>query len=95
MKFLIVDTNYDSYLQWFYITHPDVEPLSYAEQWRALMDLCFGTADFYSSNLRKLGHEAHEVIANNEPLQRQWVLENDIKLRLGWLPSFHFHFDKK
>lgn len=95
MKFLIVDINYNSFLQWFYTTRPGAESLSYAEQWRALMDLCFGTADFYSSNLRKLGHEAHEVIANNEPLQRQWALENDIKLRLGWLPSFHFHFDKK
>ena len=51
------------------------------------MDECFGTADFYSSNLAKLGHQAEEVICNCDPLQRQWAREHGLRLspplRLG------------
>jgi hypothetical protein len=80
MKFLIVDTYYPTFLRYFYAQHPELAQRPYAEQWRALMDQCFGTADFYSSNLQKLGHEATEVVANCEPLQRRWAKEHEIKL---------------
>ena len=76
MKFLIVDTYYSAFLRWFYEKHPELASRPYSEQFRRLMDECFGTADFYSTNLNKLGHEAHEVIANNEVLQRQWAIEH-------------------
>ncbi len=80
MQFLILDTYYAAFLRSFYAQHPDLAHRPYSDQWRALMDQCFGTADFYSSNLQKLGHEATEVIANYEPLQRQWGREHGIKL---------------
>jgi len=76
MKFLIVDTYYPAFLHSLYAQHSDLVHCPYAEQWRALMDQCFGTADFYSANLQKLGHDAHEVVANNDALQRQWTREN-------------------
>ena len=76
MKFLIVDTYHGAFLRWFYEKHPELGAKSYSEQFRCLMDECFGTADFYSTNLSKLGHEAVEVIANNEVLQRQWAIEH-------------------
>jgi SAM-dependent methyltransferase len=79
-KWLVIDTYYPAFLRTFYANHLGLEHKSYQEQWRALMDECFGTADFYSMNLKKLGHEAEEVIGNCEPLQRQWAHENGVRL---------------
>lgn len=76
MRFLIVDTYYPSVLRAFYARQPDVANQTYSEQKRALMDHCFGTADFYSSNLRRLGREAEEIVANCEPLQRAWARQH-------------------
>jgi hypothetical protein len=45
------------------------------------MDQCFGTADFYSTNLNQLGHEATEVVANCRPMQIQWAREHKLALR--------------
>ena len=80
MRFLILDTYYPAFLRSFYAQHPDLARHPYAEQWRVLMDQCFGVADFYSSNLKKLGHEATEIIANCGLLQRQWAREQGVKL---------------
>ena len=80
MTFLIIDTYYPGFLRACYAQHPEFQDRPYAEQWRMLMDQCFGTADFYSANLRKLGHDAHEVVANCEPLQRRWAREHAILL---------------
>lgn len=94
MKILILDTNYPSFLQAFYSHNPDAKSLSYSEQQRAIMAQCFGTADFYSSNLMKLGHEAEEVVVNNKILQHEWAVENGIKPRSRWLPSLHIYRDE-
>ncbi len=80
MRFLIVDTYYPTFLRDFYASRPELAAQSYASQWRALMDQCFGTANFYSTHLRELGHEAEEVVPNCEPLQRQWARENSVTL---------------
>lgn len=80
MKFLIIDTYYPGFLRSFYAQHRDLVRRPYAEQWRVLMDQCFGTADFYSANLRNLGHDAHEVVANCDPLQRRWAREHAVPL---------------
>ena len=42
------------------------------------MDTFFGTADAYLHNLAALGHEAHEVVANCDTLQRAWARENGL-----------------
>lgn len=84
MRFLILDTYYSAFLCSFYAKHPDLERQPYREQWRALMDKCFSTADFYSFNLKKLGHKAEEIVANCEPLQRQWARENDLDAERRW-----------
>jgi spore maturation protein CgeB len=75
MKFLIVDSYYQGFLSAWYRSHPGLARRPYSEQWRLLMDQCFGTSDFYSRNLRDLGHEAQEVVPNCYPLQRRWALE--------------------
>lgn len=76
MRVLIVDTCYPAFLATHYRTNPGLERRMYDEQWRALMDTFFGTADSYSHHLREFGHEAHEVVVNAEPLQRAWAQEH-------------------
>jgi spore maturation protein CgeB len=78
VRFLIVDTYYPAFLAAHYGRNPGLAARPYGEQWRSLMDAFFGTADAYSHNLRLLGHEAHEVVANCEPLQRAWAAEHGL-----------------
>jgi spore maturation protein CgeB len=87
VRVLTIDHYYESFLD---APYRDGKPprRSYAEQWRSVMDHCFGTADFYSKNLAALGHEAIEIVANSLALQRQWAKENDgVPLPLRFLPD--------
>lgn len=79
-KIIIIDTYYPKYLSSLYSKFPHLRNLNYAEQKNLIMSQCFGTADFYSKNLKALGCEAEEIIANNEILQRRWALENGLRL---------------
>jgi len=81
VRILIVDTCYPAFLAAHYARNPGLESRPYDEQWRALMETFFGTADSYSYHLRALGHEAHEVVANCAPLQLAWVREQGVRLR--------------
>ena len=76
MKFLILNADYTEFLDLFYFQHPNLEKQPYAEQIRIRADSLFGVADFYSSNLQKLGHEAWDIRANNESIQRMWAKEH-------------------
>lgn len=78
MRFLVLNTDYPEFLQWLYVKHPGLETRSYEDQMRARMESLFGVADFYSRNLRLLGHEAWDIHANNAFMQRAWALENGI-----------------
>ncbi|HNX90687.1 MAG TPA: glycosyltransferase [Candidatus Omnitrophota bacterium] len=75
MKFLLVNTDYDGFLKWLYGREDRLAGKSYEEQMRVRNDSLFGTADFYSTNLKKLGHEAIDIHANNVPLQTAWAKE--------------------
>lgn len=83
MRILILDTCYPAFLRAHYAADPSLARRPYAEQWRALMDTFFGTADSYSHALAGLGHEAHEVVANCAPLQRAWEREHGSAGGLG------------
>jgi spore maturation protein CgeB len=78
MRILIVDTCYPAFLDAHYGAESGLADASYAEQWRRLMDTFFGTADSYSYHLGLLGHDAHEVVANCEPLQLAWAREHGV-----------------
>jgi spore maturation protein CgeB len=80
MRILILDTYYPPFLSSLYARIPDLGSQPYNRQLRLILDQCFGTSDFYSSNLNKLGHEAAEIIVNCEPLQRSWAAENQLEL---------------
>lgn len=86
MKILIVNTDYPAYLTWLYQRNPGLSESCYDDQMRARNASLFGVADFYSSNLRKYGHEAWDVHANNEVMQAAWACEHGIKPGSnGWL----------
>ncbi len=80
MKILILNTDYPGFLQAFYGEHPGLARQSYAEQMRARMETLFGVADFYSRNLRLLGHEAIDIHANNPHMQGAWAREHGLAL---------------
>lgn len=75
MKFLIVNTDYQEFLVWLYTQHPGLEEQTYEQQLGARYASLFGVADFYSYNLQQLGHEAHDLYANNQCLQFSWMRE--------------------
>lgn len=81
MRVLIVDTCYPPFLESHYRVNPALADASYEQQWRALMDTQFGTADAYSHYLRALGHEAEEVVVNCGPLQAAWAREHGLGRR--------------
>ena len=81
MKFLILDTDYPEFLCWLYTQHPGLESQPYEHQMRVRYESLCGVADFYSSNLRKLGYEVLHIYANNEFMQKAWARENGLRLR--------------
>jgi hypothetical protein len=80
MRFLMVNTDYRAFVDSLYADCPGLEQEPYAVQLRARDESLFGTADFYSTNLRALGHEAEDVHANNERLQRAWAREHGLRV---------------
>lgn len=83
MRFLLLSTDYEAFLGWLYEQHPGLDQAPYEEQARVRADSLFGLADFYSSNLRKLGHEAWDVDVNNRFMQYAWAREHGIPVRAG------------
>ncbi len=80
LRFLILNTDYPEFLDWFYAIQPSLKYQPYEAQLRARYKSLFGVADFYSSSLRRLGHEAWDVYANNEHMQSAWALEHGLKI---------------
>jgi hypothetical protein len=78
MRILVVDTCYPAFLAAHYGRHEGLADRTYGEQWRALMETFFGTADAYSHYLGELGHPAHEVVVDCAPLQTAWAREHGL-----------------
>jgi len=87
MRIAILNTDYPRFLSELYASQPGLDRGTYEEQLEARNRSLFAVADFYSSALRKLGHEAVEFHLNNEPLQRAWGREHGVvprkQYRLG------------
>lgn len=80
MKLLIIDTYYPSALNSLRKNSPQIFRLSYQKQLKVLLSKRFGTSDAYSYYLKPLKVAAHEVIANDEKLQRTWAKEHKITI---------------
>lgn len=97
MKILIIDHYYPEFLKSFEKSLGKDKKFSYEQLKEKLMAEMFGTADFYSKNLKNLGHDAEEVIINFDLLQRKWAKENN--LFVGWnlfkkIPYIRGEFEK-
>lgn len=89
MRFLIINIDYDRFLATLYDRHQGLEDAPYDEQLAVRDAALFGVSDFYPRRLRELGHEAMEVHANNERLQRAWAREHGLAISSGraWQPA--------
>ncbi|MCK1432206.1 MULTISPECIES: glycosyltransferase [unclassified Bradyrhizobium] len=76
MRTLVLNADYPRFLAWLYGRHPGLQTAGYAEQMVARNESLFGVADFYSRNLRALGHQAADVHVNNLWLQSAWAREH-------------------
>lgn len=68
VKILIIDTYYPEAIHHF----PFDANSTYEVELQKVLEQRFGTFDAYSRNLRALGWDAVDVIANHGPLQRLW-----------------------
>jgi spore maturation protein CgeB len=75
MRFLLVDGDYPELIRLLYSQNPSLRKQPFERQLQFRNERLYGMADFYSSNLIKLGHEAYDLFANNEILQRTWAKE--------------------
>lgn len=75
MKILFLNIYYEEFLRSHYKENK-IAHLEYMEQWDSIQGMMFGDSDFYSRGMSKQGWEAHDLITNCKPLQRQWAKEN-------------------
>lgn len=81
MRFLILNVDYPDFINWLYTKLPGLEKQPFGEQMKMRNESLNFRADFYSENLRKLGHEAHEIYANNKYIQTAWAREHGIVVK--------------
>lgn len=79
MKIVIINTDYPEFLRWFYAQRTGLEHQPYGEQLSQRYESFYGVSDFYSRNLRALGHEVYDIYSNNEYLQKAWALEHGVR----------------
>jgi spore maturation protein CgeB len=72
MRIVLLDTYYPDVLNSLPF---DIES-SYERELEAVLSVSFGTASFFSDNLRALGHECIDIVANWPLLQSMWAKEN-------------------
>lgn len=95
MKFFIINTDYKKFLWEDAEKNPAVYTKSFKDQLEHRYDSLFGMSNFYSKNLKLLGHEAIDIIANHQSIQKQWAVENSIswkKSRFQTIPFFRRYF---
>lgn len=78
MRIALLDTYYPKFVDGLYQADPALSSRSFQAQRAHLLAQAFGTADFYSRHLRKLGHEVEDFVVNCMPLQTVWARENNV-----------------
>ena len=90
-NFLLVDTYYPQVLSTFYSKDKAIlsaKPYNLLN--KKIAELKFGTSDFYSSNLKALGHTAQDIILNDDILMKKYFTEvlKEKNLHQQFLPNF-------
>jgi hypothetical protein len=76
MKVLILNADYDSFLERHYSRNPHLITASYADQMQARLDTLYGVCGAYSRGFRAHGHDASEVFVTNVWMQTAWAREH-------------------
>lgn len=84
MRLAKLGVYYPKYLDQFYLENTALSDQSYAVQHEALIGDCFGSSDFWTHALTKLGYDTVELITNAEPLQKCWATEQGIAYGEEW-----------
>jgi spore maturation protein CgeB len=80
VRVLILNTDYEAFLDDLYRDNPELADRSYAEQMAVRNDSLFGAADFYSAGLKANGAEATDIHLNNRPMQLRWAAEHGLRI---------------
>jgi len=80
LRVLILNTDYEAFLEDFYAQNPGLAEASYAQQMAARNRSLFGAADFYSQGFKVNGVEAAEVHLNNRAMQLRWGAEQGLNV---------------
>jgi spore maturation protein CgeB len=80
LRVLILNTDYEAFLEDLYAEHPGLAEQSYDEQMAARNRSLFGVADFYSEGLKANGLEAADIHLNNRAMQLRWAMEHGITI---------------
>lgn len=80
MRFLILNTDYPEFIADYYSKNRHLAGMPFEKQLKHYYDALFGLSNFYSLNLKKLGHEALDISLNNPFLQKQWAREHNLKI---------------
>ncbi|MCD6306957.1 MAG: FkbM family methyltransferase [Deltaproteobacteria bacterium] len=84
LRFLIINTDYEHFIQDCYRRNPALRRASFAEQHETRMRSFFGMNDFYSRNLKALGCEAIDLIYNNPYMQMAYALDHGLMRNSQW-----------
>lgn len=78
MRFLIVDSIYEGFVDWLYNRQvPGLASKSFEEQYNTQVNAFFHSASAWAAPLRALGHEVLDVSCNNAAMQLRWMMEHD------------------
>lgn len=80
MRVLILNTDYEAFLDDLYAGNPGLAQRSFDQQMEVRNASLFGVADFYSEGFKANGVEAAEVHLNNKAMQLRWAAERGLKV---------------
>ena len=73
LRVLILNTDYEAFLDDLYAENPGLAERRYDEQMAVRNASLFGAADFYSEGLKANGVEAADIHLNNRSMQLRWA----------------------
>lgn len=80
----VAGLHYRNAMLTLYKKNPGLRLQPYAEQKNALFRAGYVYSDSFARGMRALGHEAHEIVYDVEPLQKAWAREKGIKYNPGY-----------
>ena len=87
MRVLILNTDYEAFLEDLYAENPGLPDRSYDQQMSVRNASLFGAADFYSEGLGANGVEAADVHLNNKAMQLRWAAEHGVNVHATLKPD--------